>query len=157
MTTIFETYLQGQRWEEVQGWTYHVCPPFRRWQFWHLWDDDLCRCRRVQSESWKCVKLFISLLNGRLKFELSKEFLNWAFYKSFHHQSDSWSIFNDFTSFSKLEIWSHNRRFSRRECNKSASARSNLWRNELFSAFKREISALPWRSERSNCILELEN
>lgn len=61
-----------------------------------------------------------------------------------------------FTSFSKFEIWSHNLKFSRRECNKSASARSNLWRNELFSAFKRDISAFPWRSERSHCILKFK-
>lgn len=58
------------------------------------------------------------------------------------------------TSFSRLDIWSHSRRFSRRECNKSASARSTRCRNELVSALRRETSAFPWRSHRSNCILQ---
>lgn len=107
--------------------TYSVSLPSPKWQFSRLSAGDLGQCRQVRS--------------GIIKL---KEFLPKA-------------LSSQLTSFSRFEIWSHNLRFSRREWSKSASARSNLCRNELFSAFNREISALPWRSLRSNCILKRSN
>lgn len=55
------------------------------------------------------------------------------------------------TSLSSKDTWSTRRRFSRRECSRSESARSKRWRNDIISAFRRDDSTFVCRSERSSC------
>lgn len=61
------------------------------------------------------------------------------------------------TSFSNDEICSFNLSCSRLACNRSASARSKRWRNELISEFNLAASELAWRSWRSNWILDCKD